>query len=105
MPLRRSALFAKIYLPGARIGHHLGARPFDDHFAKMQKRYSIGKVECHIHVVLDHDDGNLARNSDKELAYVLSLVDGEPGERLVKQNKLWILCERHGDFDASPFAI
>src|SRR6266480_4171507 len=105
MPLRRSALFAKIYLPGARIGDHLGARAFDDHFAKMQKRYPIGKVERHIHVVLDHDDGDLTRNGDEELAHILSLVDGEAGERLVEQNKLWILRERHGNFDASPLAI
>src|SRR5437588_416516 len=60
-----------------------GARAFDDHFAKMQKCYPICQIERHIHVVLDHDDGNLARNGDEELAHILSLINGETGERLV----------------------
>src|SRR6516164_1122294 len=105
MPLRLSALFAKINLPRSRIGHNFGAGAFDDHLAEMQKRYSIGKIERDIHVMLYHDDSNLAGNGEKKLAHVLSLVDRKADEGFVQQNKLRILCERHCDFDAAPLSI
>ena len=38
MSLRQSALFAKIDLPRARIGHHIGPGAFHEHLAEIQQR-------------------------------------------------------------------
>src|ERR1700691_5187630 len=98
-----SALFAKIDLPRARIGHHFGAGAFDDDLAEMQERDAVGEIERRIHVVLDHNYGDVARNGLKEFAHVAALVDRQSGERLVEQEYTRLLSERHGDFDPPLF--
>ena len=37
--------------------------------------------------------------------HVAALVDRETGERLVEQQHLWVLRQRHGDLDARAFAV
>ena len=63
------------------------------------------KIERHVHVVLDHHDGHVARNGQQQLAHVLPLVDRQAGERLVEQQHFRILRQRHGDLDAPAFAV
>ena len=58
-----------------------------------------------IHVVLDHDDGDLARNGGEELLHLATLVAGQAGERLVEQQHLRTLRQRHGEFDAAALAV
>jgi hypothetical protein len=42
MPVRLSALFAKIDLPRSRIGYDFGAGAFDDDLPEMQERDAVG---------------------------------------------------------------
>ena len=55
----------------------------------------------HVHVVLDHDDRDVARNGEQQLLHVSPLVDRQAGERLVEQQHLRLLRQRHGDLDAA----
>ena len=43
MSVKASALVAKVDLPRARIGDHLGAGALDDHLAEMQERDALGE--------------------------------------------------------------
>src|SRR5262245_18573044 len=71
----------------------------------MQQRDALGKVQGDVHVVLDHDDGHVARDLLQEVAYVAPLVDGEAGERLVEEEDLRALRQRHGDLHPPPLAV
>src|ERR1035437_6409198 len=102
---RLRALVAKIDLPRARIVHHFGAIALDDHFAEMQQRDVLGELQCHVHVVLDHHDGDVARYCQQTLLYIAPLIDGQAGERLIEQQHFGVLRERHGDLDAAAFAV
>src|SRR5262245_1032904 len=102
---RLSALLAKVDLPGARVGNHLGARAFDDHLAEMQQRDSFGEFERHVHVVLDHHDRHVARDRLQQLPYIVALVDREARERLVEQQDLGVLRQRHGDLHPPLLAV
>ena len=78
MWLRLSALVAKVDLPRAGIGNHFGTVALDDHLAEMQERDAFGEFQRHIHVMLDHHDGDIARDSQQQLFYVPALVDRKP---------------------------
>ena len=82
-----------------------GAGAFDDDLAEMQERDAVGEFQRDVHVVLDHDDGDVARNGRQELAHIAPLVDRQAGERLVEQQHFGILRQRHGDLDTPPFAV
>src|SRR5258708_39147724 len=84
MPEMSSASVAKINLPGARIGDHLGARTLDDDFAVVQYRDALGKCQRRVHIVLDHHDGHIARDGVEQRAYPLSLGLRKAGERLAE---------------------
>ena len=73
--------------------------------AEMQERDPVGEIEHHVHVVLDHDDGDVARNPGQKPAHVAPLVRRQAGEGLVEQEKLRLLRQRHGDLDAPPLAV
>src|SRR2546425_10216838 len=105
MSLSTSASFAKVDLPGARMGDHLGARALDDHLAQMQHGDALGEVEGHVHVVLDHDDRHRARDGGDQPQDVAPFLDREPGEGLVEPQDPGILGERHGDLDAAALAV
>src|SRR5690348_12007083 len=105
MWLSLSALVAKIDLPRAGVGNHLGAVALNDHLAEMQKRDALGEFQCHVHVVLDHDDSDVARDGQQQLVHVAALVDRETGKGFVEQQNFWILRQRHGDFDAATLPV
>src|SRR5262249_51737430 len=82
--LRLSAVMAKIDLPCAGICDHLRAITLDDHLAKMQERNALGEFQCHVHVVFDHHDGDVARNRQQQLLHVTPFVDRQACKWLVK---------------------
>src|SRR6266403_2062654 len=104
MPEMSSASVAKINLPGARIGDHLGARTLDDDFAVVQYRDALGKCQRRVHIVLDHHDGHIARDGVEQRAYPLSLGLRKAGERLVEQQDSRLLGERHRELEPAPLA-
>src|SRR5579884_1805006 len=105
MSASTSASFAKVDLLGARVGDDLGARALDLDLAEMQYRDALGEIERDIHVVLDHDDRDLARDLPEQVLDIAPLLDRQAGERLVEQQYLRALRQRHRDFDAAPLAI
>ena len=80
-----SALVAKIDLPRAGICNHLGTVALDDHFAEVQQRDALHEFQRYIHVVLDHHNGDAARDCQQQLMHVVAFVDREAGEGLVEQ--------------------
>src|SRR5215475_5749334 len=105
MWLRVRALVAKIDLPRSRIGDHFSPVALDDDLAEMQKRDALGKLQCDVHVVLDHHNGDVARDRQKKILHVASLIDRQTGKWLIEQQHLRILCQRHRYFDSTPFAV
>src|SRR5919201_3450340 len=105
MSLNTSASVAKVDLPGARMGDHLGASALDDDFAQVQYGDAFGEVEGDIHVVLDHDDRHRAWDGADQPQHVAPLLDREPGEGLVEEEDPGILGERHGDLDTTTLAV
>src|SRR5262249_21918261 len=105
MSASSSASFAKVNLLGARMRHHLGAGPLDLDPTEMQDRDALGEIERHIHVVLDHDDGHLARDRRQQLLHFPPLVAREAGEGLVEQKHFRVLRQGHRDLDPSPLAV
>ena len=87
------------------IGDHLGARALDDDLAVVQHGDALGKAERGVHVVLDHHDGDVARDGVEQRAHGLALGLGEPGERLVEQQQLRLLRQRHGELEPAALAV
>ena len=77
----------------------------DDHLAEMEHGDALGEVERHVHVVLDHDDGDVTGDGADEAEDVATLLDREPGERLVEQQDPGLLGQRHGDLDPAALAV
>jgi hypothetical protein len=71
----------------------------------MKDRDPLCKFEGEIHVVLDHHDGDVARNRAQQLVNLVSLLDRQPGKRFVQEEQLGLLRQRHGDLDTAPLAI
>src|SRR6185436_17772387 len=105
MSLSTSASVAKVDLPGARVRDDLGAAALDDHLAEVEHGDALGEVERHVHVVLDHHDGDITRDGADEVEDVATLLDREPGERLVEQQEPGLLSQRHGDLDPAALAV
>src|SRR5947199_8256298 len=102
MPESSSASVAKINLPGARIGDHLGTRTLDDDFAVVQYRDALGKGQRSIHVVLDHHDGHIARDGVEQRANPLPLSLGKTGERPVPHENLRAIGYRRCELAPAP---
>src|SRR5262245_61554153 len=96
---------AKVDLPGTGMGHDVGPRALNDDLTEMEDRDSLGEVEGHVHVVLDHDDRDVARDARHEAQDVAALGDGQAGEGLVEQQEPRSLGERHRDLDAPALAV
>src|SRR6266576_1618175 len=96
---------AKVYLACLRVGHDFAARSLDDHATVMEHGNALCQIECRIHVVLDHYHGHIARNRGNQCFYRDALLERKSGKRLVEQQQLRLLRERHGDLDAALFAI
>ena len=47
----------------------------------------------------------VARDGEQQLLHVAPLVDGEAGERLVEQQHLRVLRQRHGNLHAAALAV
>src|SRR6185437_14860964 len=105
MSLSTSASLAKIDLPRARMRHHLAARPLDDDLAEMHEGNAVGQLKRYVHIVLDHNDGHVARNRKEQLLHILALVDRQSGEGLVEEQETRLLRQGHGDLDATALAI
>ena len=71
----------------------------------MQHRDALGKAKRGIHVVLDHDDGDVARNGVEQRANRLTLAPEKPGERMRREAAVRLLRERHGKLEPAPLAI
>src|SRR5215467_11439534 len=71
----------------------------------MQERDPIGKVQRHVHVVLDHDDRYVARDRGEQLPHIAALVYRKTCKRLIQKQNLRVLRHRHGDLDPSPLTI
>ena len=85
--------------------HHLGAAALDHHLAEVHHGDALGELQRHVHVVLDHHDGDVARDRGEQALHVTPLVDRQAGERLVEQQHLRVLRQRHGDLDAAALAV
>src|SRR5260221_9747916 len=99
------SLIPKVNLTGFGIGHHFGARPFDDDPPVVQHGDAIGHVERGVHVVLDHHHCGLARHAVDQALHLRALLARQAGERLVEQQHARLLRERHGDLDAALFTV
>ena len=71
----------------------------------MQHGDALGERQRRVHVVLDHHDGDVARNAFEQRADRLALRLRQPGKRLVEQQDLRLLRERHRELEPAPFAI
>ena len=104
MPAISSASVAKVHLPGARIGDHLGARAFDDDLAVMQHGDALGKasavsMSCSI-ITMVTSRGMVSSSARRSGARLR-----QPGERLVEQEHFGLLRQRHGEFEPAPLAV
>src|SRR5438876_3537713 len=108
---RRCHLFSecasvpKIYLARLRVGDHFAARSLDDHAAVMEDSNPLRQIERRIHVVLDHDHGHIPWNPGDQRFHRDALLERESGKRLIEQQQLGFLRERHRDLDASLFSV
>jgi len=66
---------------------HGFAVAFHDELAVMQHRDPLGERERHVHVVLDHHDGGVARDRGDQVANDAAFVVRQPGQRLVQQQQ------------------
>jgi hypothetical protein len=71
----------------------------------MEHGDALGEVERHVHVVLDHHDRYVARDSGDEGQHVAALLERQAGEGLVEQQDAWVLGEGHGDLRAAALAV
>ena len=55
--------------------------------------------------MLDHDNRGLARDRGDQRLHRGAFGIGQAGERLVEQQHLWLLRQRHRELDAALFAI
>src|SRR6185503_7472221 len=104
-PSRVRASMTKINLSRARIGDHLRAASLNDHAAVVQDGDALGHVERGIHVVLDHHHGHVARDRRDQRLDRDPLFPRQPGERLVEEQHLGRLRQRHRDLHAAFVAV
>ena len=71
----------------------------------MEHRDRFGEIERRIHVVLDHHDGDVARDLGKQLAHLTALFLAEARERFIEQEHLRLLRQRHRHFEPTPLAV
>src|SRR5271156_6727865 len=93
------ASLAKIYLPRLGMLDHFGARAFDDDLAEMYHRKPLGKLERHVHIVLDHHHRHVAWYAVEQGRNLAPFLDRKAGEGLVEQQQPGALRERHGNLE------
>ena len=71
----------------------------------MQQRDALCELQSDVHVVFDHHDGDVARDAAQQRLHVAPLGDRSSGKRLVEQQHLRVLRQRHRDLDAAGAAI
>src|SRR5262245_42379379 len=99
------ASVAKIHVTPLGIRDPFHPRAFEDDFSVVQDRDALRQVERGVHIVLDHDDGNLARYAGDQVLHRRALLARESGERLVEQEEAGLLRQRHGDFHAALLPV
>ena len=81
-PLRAERVSGQDRPPCVRGSATTSARvALDDHFAEMQQRDALGEFQRHVHVVLDHHNGDVARDCQQQLLHVAALVDRQARRR------------------------
>ena len=71
----------------------------------MQQRDALSVFEGDIHVVLNHDDGGLARNRCDQGLHRATLLQRQTRQRLVEQEQARTLRQRQSNLDPAFFAI
>src|ERR1700732_1457994 len=100
-----TASVPKVYLARLRIRYHFTSGSLDDHAAVMEHGNPFRQIECGIHVVLDHHHGHIPRNPDNQRFHSDAFLERESGKRLIEQQQLGLLGERHRDLDAALFSV
>lgn len=90
-----------------RIAAHLGRRPLGDQRPSIQHDDAVGTLEHHVHVVLgeEHADRLFARNLSREPHQIDTLARRHAGGRLVHQEQLWLVGERHRKLEPLEVAV
>ena len=87
------------------VGADLVGRPFDDHAAVVHHRHLFGHAQRDVHVVLDHDQGQLVAEGQQEVGDELPLATREPRARLVEHHQLRLGGERDPECDLALLAV
>src|SRR5438445_12918656 len=101
-PCRRSASgmrLAQVDVAHAPVGGDLVGPAFDQHLPLHEHRDASREAEHEIHVVLDDQDGDVARQRAEDLEDAAGVVRRHAGGRLVEQEHARLEAERDGDLD------
>src|SRR5574341_1801335 len=105
MPMRASASLTEVDLRDARADDDLAPCALDDDLAVVEHGDALGEGERHVHVVLDHQHGDLPWDGGEHRLQVAALLPREPGERFVQEEQARRLGQGHGDLEAPLLAV
>src|SRR5262249_1716324 len=102
-----SKLASEIGLDHARVRLHLARRAFHEPQAMVPDEPALRHVHHQVHVVLDHDDGNVSFLVDvlQSFQKKLHLRGAQAGGRLVQHEELRSRGERPGDLEHALLAV
>ena len=100
-----SASVAKVDLPGLRVCDDLGAAALDDDFSEMHHGDALGEVQRHVHVVLDHHNGDIAGDARRDGSTSRRSSIERPAKGSSRSKSLGPLGQCHRDLDATPLAV
>src|SRR4026209_1086179 len=96
---------AEIDVSYFRIGLPLLRRALEDHAPPVQHRDAVGKRERHIHVVLDHDERDVARQRGDPARDALALARGDARAGLVEKDYARAGVQRERELELAPLAV
>src|SRR5262245_24057098 len=87
------------------VGLDLVGQAVGDDLAVVQDRDALREREGHVHVVLDHQEGDGRIELLQERRHRVRLGGREPGGRLVEQEELRLAGQRQGDLELALLAV
>src|SRR5262245_40118173 len=96
---------SEIYVTDLRVGLDLGRRALGHDAAAVHDGDKVGEAERHVHVMLDHHHGDLARQRADQPEDALAFAWREPGAGLVEKEHPGPGIERQRELELTPLAV